>query len=97
MFAGMWSVLYDMNLIFNVSQHPKLNLQKVNLLINLYKSRFFLLSSLVERWLVLRKLVSQLAIVSEFAFANISFQLRLVFVLIKVVAILHLWRTSHQQ
>ena len=90
-------MLYDMNLIFNVSQHPKLNLQKINLLINMYKLRFFLLSSLVERWLVLRKLVSQLVIVSEFAFANISFQLRFVFVLIKVVAILHLWRASHQQ
>jgi hypothetical protein len=97
MFAGMWPMLYDMNLIFNVSQHPKLNLQKINLLINMYKLRFFLLSSLVERWLVLRKLVSQLVIVSEFAFANISFQLRFVFVLIKVVAILHLWRASHQQ
>ena len=90
-------MLYDMNLIFNVSQHPKLNLQKINLLINMYKLRFFLLSSLVERWLVLRKLVSQLVIVSEFAFANISFQLRFVFVLIEVVAILHLWRASHQQ
>jgi len=41
----------------------------------MYKLRFFLIQSLIERLLVFLKLVSQLLIVSEFTFADISLQL----------------------